>query len=212
MNLVFGMVILALLVYLVVQIGFRSFLLNWNATSAEVAAVLPGDELIFRPEVVGTRAITISGSPAQVWPWLVQLGAERGGWYSYTWLERLVACPITNANSINTEWQIINVGDQVSLCPDGESPPPYMVALVEPNRALVLGHRSDASTTNLSLTGWYETWAFVLQPANAAQTRLIVRSRRASDDSLMRSLEPGFFVMERGMLLGIKGRVEGYIR
>ena len=138
----------------------------------------------------------------------MQLGAGRGGFYSYEWLENyLLFCPIENANSIIPEWQNLRVGDEVRLCPGDFGPPPYTVADIEPERALILGHPPQNGAAS-SEGAWNDTWAFVLQPTDDGNTRLILRTRGQSPTALDRVLEPGIFFMERGMLLGIKERAE----
>jgi hypothetical protein len=98
-------------------IGYSRFLRpwheRWGATDEEVAAALPGDELIGKAAGQVTRAITIDAPPEAVWAWLVQLGAERGGFYSYDRLEDLFGLGIHSANAIATEWQSRAVGDRV---------------------------------------------------------------------------------------------------
>ncbi|NLG72191.1 MAG: SRPBCC family protein [Chloroflexi bacterium] len=183
---------------------------RWGASDEELQAVLPGDELIPGPELTTTRAVTIQAPAEKIWPWLVQMGADRGGMYSYTWLEALLNCPQVNADRIHPEWQDLQVGDQVRLCM-GEMPPPYTVVAIEPGCALVLAHPA-LTEEDRQFGPWCDTWAFVLQPADSGATRLIVRSRTARAVSWLRWIEAGVFVMERGMLLGIRDRAEGRIR
>jgi hypothetical protein len=210
LNIFIGLVLLSLLGWLTVRYALRPFYINWGASSAEIRANYPGDELLLHPEKVTTRAITIRASPRQIWPWLVQIGADKGGWYSYTWIEGLLGCPITNADQINPEWQELRIGDSVKLCPDETRPPAYTVAAIHPDQALVIGHFQDGDQEAGLDPYWLDTWAFVLEPINAAYTRLIIRARFAGHDSIMDFLEPGIFLMERGMLLGIKARTETF--
>jgi hypothetical protein len=70
-------------------LAFRRHLLRWGATDDEVAAALPGDELVPDPSFSATRAITIAAPPADVWPWIVQMGYGRAGFYAYDWLDNL---------------------------------------------------------------------------------------------------------------------------
>ncbi len=134
-----------------------------------------------------------------MWPWLVQIGQRRGGFYSYTWLENLVGCDIHNANRIVPEWQALKVGDEVWLHPKA---PPLRVLAIEPGRAIVLE----------------KCWTFFLHPISENTTRLIVRGRGEFNPDLKNGLlnfflwrgifEPAHFIMERKMLLGIKQRAE----
>jgi hypothetical protein len=184
----------------------RPWHLRWGATDAEIAMPLPGDDLV--PNPVGampTRAVTIEATPAEIWPWLAQLGADKGGYYSYTWIEALLNCPMSNADRIHPEWQNPQPGDLVKMCPKEFGPPPYEVAAVLPQRAFILGHRLEGAAG----AGWHSIWAFVLEPVDADTTRLIVRGRNAVEEGWMAWVEPGVFIMERGLLLGVKARAEG---
>lgn len=96
---------------------------------------LPGDELVENPKLNLTQAITIQAPVSQVWPWLVQIGQNRGGFYSYTWLENLVGCQMRNAERVVPEWQDLKGGDVVWLYPEA---PPLRVLAVEHKRAIVL--------------------------------------------------------------------------
>lgn len=173
---------------------------RWGATEAEIAATLTGDELVPDPAGFYNHAVSINARPEQIFPWLVQLGAEKGGWYSYTFLEALLGCSVVNADRIHTEWQNIHVGDTVKMCPQ-DPPPPYRVAQVLPNEALVLGHQDQAGQ-------WAEVWQLVLRPQANNTTRLIVRTRTMMVGGFWDVIHPGVFIMERGMLLGIKVRAE----
>jgi hypothetical protein len=138
-----------------------------------------------------------------VWPWLVQLGQDKGGFYSYAWLERLIGDDIHNADRINPAWQTVRPGDLVRAAqPDylgGILGPDlgWRVVRVDPGRVLVLD-------------GW---GAFVLEPAGNG-TRLIVRTRGAGEPNVALApfgllvFDPAHFIMERGMLLGVKQRAE----
>jgi hypothetical protein len=177
----------------------RPWHLRWGATDDEATMPLPGDELVDDPKLNATHAITINAPPADVWPWLVQIGQNRGGFYSYSWLENLVGCQMPNVDRVVPEWQELRVGDLVWLHPEA---PPLRVLAVEPERAIVLE----------------KCWTFFLQPIAEHSTRLIVRGRGNFNPDFMNALlnflfwrvvfEPAHFIMERKMLLGIKERVE----
>ena len=177
----------------------RPWHLRWGATDKELDQQLIGDELVPHPKLKAMHAITINARAADIWPWLVQMGQQRGGFYSYTWLENLVGCHMRNADEIVPEWQDLKVGDKVWLHPKA---PPVEVAAIEPERAIVL-----------------KPWgAFVLQPIDEKTTRLIIRSQGDYEPDLRNAVlnfllwrvvyEPAHFVMERKMLLGIKERAE----
>jgi len=176
----------------------RPWYMNWGATDAEIAMVLPGDTYIPPATHVSTRAVTIHATPAAIWPWIVQLGQGRGGFYSYDWLENLFAADMQNADAIEPEWQHLALGDHVSFQRNG----PYTkVAYFEPDKVLVVEG------------GW--TW--YLQPVDAHHTRLIVRYASFPINNVLASgfyyaiFEPVHFVMEHGMMLGIRARAEALI-
>lgn len=183
--------------------GLGAALRNWGAAPHERGRWLPGDELVPAPYAQRTKALTIRAPAARIWPWLLQLGQERGGFYSYTWLENLLGCRIRNADRIVPEWQTLAPGDLVRMYPrDRQGPPPYEVAAAAPERTLVLGHR------RADLPGWADSWQFVLEPLDPGRTRLLLRARNIDLGPLWVALEPGFSLMERGMLLGLRARAE----
>lgn len=174
---------------------------RWGATEEEIRASFPGDELVPDPASIVNRAITIQASAEQIYPWIVQIGAEKGGWYSYTMLETyIMQCPVTNADRIHPEWQDLQVGSLVKMCP-GEMPPPYEVAQIHPNQAIVMGHQEDGA--------WVDLWQFVLIPQADGSTRLILRTRTMMVGGFWTVIHPGVFVMEYGLLHGIQARAEG---
>ena len=175
---------------------------SWGASDAEIAASYTGDELVPSPRISYTRALSIDATPEEIYPWIVQLGAERGGMYSYEWFEtNILRCELINADQIHDEWQYLKVGDQVKMCPGTSGPPPYEVAILEPDHAMILGHKEDGE--------WIEIWQFVLVPQADGSTRFILRSRSAAQGWFWDVIRPGEFIMARGMLLGIKERAEG---
>ncbi|HSL44789.1 MAG TPA: hypothetical protein VK897_15240 [Anaerolineales bacterium] len=174
---------------------------RWGANQTEIAASLTGDELVPSPRISYTRAISINTAPEEIYPWIVQLGAERGGMYSYEWFEtNVLRCELINADRIHEEWQNLKVGDQVKMCPGTSGPPPYEVAIMEPDQAIVLGHKENGD--------WIEVWQFILVPQADGSTRLVLRSRSAAQGWFWDIIRPGEFIMARGMLLGIKERAE----
>jgi hypothetical protein len=177
----------------------RPWHLRWGATDTETEMPLPGDELVVNPKLNSTHAITIQAPVSEVWPWLVQIGQNRGGFYGYTWLENLVGCQMRNAERVVPEWQDLKIGDVVWLHPEA---PPLRVLAVHPEKAIVLE----------------KSWTFFLRPIAKNTTRLIIRGRGEFKPDLKNCLlnfvvwrgifEPAHFIMERKMLLGIKERVE----
>jgi hypothetical protein len=165
---------------------------RWGATDDEVAAAMPGDEVI--PDAASTtRAVTIAARPEQVWPWLVQLGYGRAGWYSYDWIDNDGQ---RSADRVVPELQDLAVGDQVPMIP-GVGP---RLRAIEPGRHLLAGDTEGG------------TWCLALHPAPEG-TRLVSRWRvrwtmtPATAFWILLS-DPGAFIMERRMLEGLKARVE----
>ena len=164
---------------------------HWGATRQEVETALAGDELVAHPGIRMTRAVTIDASPAEVWPWLAQIGQDRGGFYSYAWLENLAGCRLENADRIHPEWQERTVGETVLLHPLNG----LRLARFERDRSYV----------------FEGGWGFVLCPLGPDHTRLLARSRvprGLPTLAYMVFVEAPHFIMERKMLLGIKQRVE----
>jgi hypothetical protein len=155
---------------------------------------LPGDRYISPSAVVSTRAITIHAPVPVVWRWLVQIGQGRGGFYSYTWLQNLFAAGMSNTDSILPQFQNLKVGDRIMLQQNGAY---AEVSLIIPERYIVL-----------------DDWSFALRPVNHATTRLVVRHAYDYSESVADMLyyyavvEEARFVMESGMMLGIKSRAE----
>ena len=168
----------------------RPWHLRWGAEPEDEQGELAGDEL--RPEG-GTRilhAVTIQAPVEQVWPWLAQLGQDRGGFYSYEWLENLAGCEMENADRIHPEWQHRELGETVHLHPAGG----LRVSVFQP------GVRSDSKAGNLCPG-----------PLGRDRTRLIARGGvpsgvAAAAYGILREIP--HFLMERRMLLGIKHRAE----
>ena len=186
--------------------AFRPVYVRWGTTAAERSLSLPGDEREPNARYRIDHGITIHAPASAVWPWLVQLGQGRGGFYSYDWLERAFGAAIRNADRIHPEWQTIAKGDLVRA-----TQPSYLggkfgdlgwkVTDVVPGRALIL-----------------ENWgAFVVEPLDSTTSRLIVRTRGAGNPSFLGLVfgplnvfvfEPAHFIMQRGMLRGIRDRAE----
>jgi len=179
--------------------------LRWGATDQELDESLPGDELVANVDLSATRAISISASADQVWPWIAQLGQGRGGFYSYDFLENLVGCDIHSADRIVPEWQDVAVGDKVRFAPEVG----LDVALLERGRSLVL--RGGVPIGNTA-PPYDFTWAFALRDKPDETTRLLVRERYAYTRPWARLLveptEAVSFVMSQKMLRGIKDRAE----
>lgn len=182
---------------------------RWGTRGDEAARTLPGDELLPSVRWTSTHAIEIRATPAQIWPWLVQIGQGRGGLYSYEVIENWIGSQIHNADRILPEYQRLGPGDSISLAPAID---PLPVHTVEPHQWILLG---GPRANNPKLGGEIGvTWLFFLQPQTSG-TRLLVRWRVDYEPKWQLSLsfgpwfvEPIHFAMERKMLLGLKARVE----
>jgi hypothetical protein len=197
----------------------RNWYNRWGATDAEVQRTLPGDELVPHPKLTFTRAVTIHAHAEEIWPWLVQLGQERGGLYSYERLENLARCDIHNADRIVPEFQHLAIGDTMRLGPRGY--PLFRVQAIHPNQALVLAAADSKTEQVIELadplpeTYTNGNWIFFLDKIDEHTTRLITRQwvDYAPNNWMNRLIwrvftEPIGFVMTCKMLLGIKQRVE----
>lgn len=170
----------------------RQPILTWGATHAEAAGALPGDDLLPAADGISTRAIDIAAPPADVWPWIAQMGpAPRGGAYTYDWIENLLGLHMHSVDHVLPEFQHPQVGDTIEL---GSSR--MRLELVEPRQALAW--RSEDGN-------W--VWTFVLED-RGGRTRLISRNRFRLPSLpariAMLPMEPGSLVMERRMLHEIK--------
>jgi hypothetical protein len=183
---------------------------NWGATQEEVAAVLPGDELVPEPADQNTLAVPVDAPAEDVWSWLVQMGQGRGGMYSYDWLENLIGLDIHTTDEIRDEWQHLAVGDRIVVVPEGYGPMPagyaFTVALVDRPRALVLRQAPPEHP-------WNGVWSFHVRPVSEGHCRLLARSRTEAPSQLglrmaTRVGEPVTLVMTRRMLHGIKEHAE----
>jgi len=188
---------------------------TYGATLEERHRALPGDDLIRDPMAVTTHAITIGVPPERVWPWLVQMGWHRGGWYTARWVDRfLFPANAPSADRILPEFQHLATGDRV---PDGppESDCEFIVSQVEDNRHLVLRSTSHLPPRWRTHYGaWIDwTWAFILIDVGGGRTRFIFRSRARAGPwwvaaVYLLAVIPADFVMSRQMLNGVKARAE----
>jgi len=186
-----GLASMAVVVY---RLIIRPWHLRWGASDEEVARVMPGDELI--PDATSaTRAITIKATPEAIWPWLVQLGYGKAGWYSYDWIDNDFK---PSADRILPEYQDLGVGDSILMMPAMGF---ETQAIDEPGSIVSL--LQDGSTS----------WCLGLYPSHDGSTRLVSRWRprfkRSLGNMLMLAVvEPGTFIMEQKMLRTIRDRVE----
>ncbi len=197
-------------------VAIRPWHLRWGSTDEEVDLSLPGDDLVVNAKLKATHSITINASPAHIWPWLVQIGQGRGGFYSYDWIENTMGLEIHTAEQILTEYQDLNVGDLIPLSEDEFGVP---VAILDPEKTLVLhGDTREPGPGSAPVMKEGDhmavVWGFHLIPQENGSTRLVERILIDWNESPLNTvfyrvfLEPGSFIMEQKMLRGIKERVE----
>ena len=189
---------------------------QWGATETETKGTLPGDEYVPHPKSELTCAINIQAPAERVWPWFVQLGCQRGGWYSYDLLDNGGQ---PSADRIIPAYQQLNVGDIVKAVPNGSFG--FPVAVVELNRVLSLagtintrtGKPADIHDPNLDAY-FAGDQTFFIERLDDRRSRLIFRMRvdwnpSFANDLIYRGIvEPISFVMGRKMLLNVKRRAE----
>ena len=184
-------------------LAVRPWHLRWGATEEEIDRVMPLDDRVQHPTYVTNRAVTVAARPEEIWPWLAQMGeSPRGGFYSYEWIERLMMMRVLNAERIIPQYQNLRAGDVLDRSGNIE------VKALEPGHWLVLGPPDTKGAWGAS------TWCLALYPIDEEGTRLVSRVRARIDRwtpfsvALLLMLDPGQFLMERKMLLGIKRRAE----
>jgi len=175
----------------------RPWQLRWGATDEEVVRAMPGDDVVKSPTFNATRGVTVQARPEEIWPWLLQIGVTRAGWYSYDLFDNLGK---PSAERIIPELQHVVVGDVIPMSPDGKQG--LRVKDFQPNQWMLWWDNKGDST-------WY--WG--LYPQDDSQTRLITRVRmhyRWLKPSILFSLLVEFtdIVMMRKCMLGIKQRAE----
>jgi hypothetical protein len=187
----------------------RPWHLTRGAIKDEIQRSLPGDELVTGPKFVWNQAITIHAPASHVWPWVVQIGNQRAGWYSWDAIHRLLGVAGSvqyadrSADRIIPELQNLQIGDEIRMMPESMGVPGYQVVAIEPEQALVT-HIDDENGIS---------WVWVLDPIDAQSTRLIVRFRQkwppgASGLAFWIGDELGSLVMQPKTLSGIKQRAE----
>lgn len=201
--------VLAALFFGVARPSYR----NWGSTREEQRRSLPGDELFPNAVAQQTRAITIDASIDKVWPWVAQLGQDRGGFYSFDVLENLVGCEMPTVDYLRPDKQTWQIGDKLWMYPPRKAGGMGYATLGTyiPGRALGFSGRAMGTPATEPENG---SWSFVLEPVDASHTRVLVRGRDGAGRSWLglafdRAIfDPAHFVMERRMLIGIKELVE----
>jgi hypothetical protein len=197
----FSTVLVILILTMAYWFPVRRWFGRWGTTEEELTRAMTGDALIANPTHSATHAVTVDASPEDIWPWLLQMGAGRGGLYSYDWLDRLFGIlDRPSADRVLPEFQRLAVGDAISLGPREA----LTVAALDPDRALVLSYNAH---------GFEWMWQFGMYPIDENRTRLVTRGTERFANTIgawlfMRVMEPAAFIMTRRMLLGVKQRAE----
>jgi len=189
-----GAFIVALVAFF--QFVYRPWQRTWGATEEEVLRAMPGDEIVTDPTFNATRAVEIDARPEEIWPWIVQIGYRKAGFYSHDWLDN---DRIPSAEEIIPEFQNLRVGDTIPLSRSAAA----RVEVLEPNEFMLLVVEDESAEHQT----W--TWAWGLYPDGPSATRLVTRLRVDLDSRLSNLYLDAFeIVMMSKCLLGIKRRVE----
>ncbi|MEU2266671.1 hypothetical protein ABZ568_09580 [Streptomyces olindensis] len=209
----FGVVAAALALY---GVFLRPRVLSWGATREEADRGFPGDDLVPDADGASTMATTLPAPPEEVWPWLRQMGCNRGGWYSW---DRLDNGGHPSAERIVAEWQRLETGQHLDSLPSGDAW--FTVAVLQPERTLVLrsqtklpsGRPLDAEYGPLPRAYIDSIWGFHLRPEPGGRTRLVVRTRaRSRPRPLTRPMdmlfwEPAHLIMQTRQFHNLSTRV-----
>ncbi len=190
----------------------RRYFRDWGTTKAESSDEMPGDCLFSPPVLQATEAVWINAPAEKVWPWLVQMGQDRGGLYSFGKLENAVGMDYHNADCIHPQWQHLAVGDAVRLVPKGwfglADGVELRVVDIAEGQSIVLRAQRQMP--------WDVVWSFHVFPHWDDRCRLLIRSRLAlrhpAEVLVAELIGPARAFVTRGMLLGIKRRVEGQVQ
>jgi hypothetical protein len=221
---------LAVMTALFYRFVYKPWRARWQATPDEAARALAGDGLVPDAQFRQTMALTIAAPPSAVWPWLLQMGFGRAGWYSYDAIDMLGH----SARAIQPELQDLRAGQLVPLAPNLD----FRVDVLEPEHALVLygdsqlagrakptqavpGEKHEESSglkmvgllADANMSAFAVSWAFVLEPTEDGQTRLLERFRTTTTPGPAAAvvtplIDVGHFLMTRKHMLGIKERAE----
>jgi hypothetical protein len=184
---------------------------HWGVKAEAAERPHPADELVPAPRWAWTHGVEIDAPAAEVWPWVAQIGADRGGFYSYQWLENVAGCQVRNAETIHPEWEV-RVGDQLVLHPEQPALP---VVACERGHWFVVHAAMDETARSAGKPWVTASWLFQVEPLGEARCSVISRYRADCSDDLVSRLrfgptlvEPVGFAMDRRMLLGVKQRAE----
>jgi hypothetical protein len=208
---ILGIIVLGIVAFgLIYAFLIRPWHLHKGATTEEVQRSWPGDELVPDPKFMWHQAVTIHAPAAEVWPWLVQIGNQRAGWYSWDGIHRLMGIAGSvgdekrSADRIIPELQNLKVGDVIRMVPEEMGLPPYAVVSIEPESSLITLIDDENAAS----------WVWVLEPIDAQTTRFTARFRQTWEPGLMNTVafgiadEMGSLLMQPKTLTGIKQRAE----
>ena len=189
-------VVLVILAFVYFAI-LRPWQLRWGSTDEEISRSMPGDDIVARPTFNATRAVTISASQEDIYPWIAQMGLNRAGWYSYGILDNLGR---RSADRIIPELQEIEIGDLIPMSPDGKKG--LWVKDFQTNKWMLWWDKKGDST-----------WAWMIYADGDLPCRLVTRVRvkyRWLSPLILFNLIIEFFdiIMMRKCMLGIKKRAE----
>lgn len=200
----------------VYALAVRPRLLRWGAADEEVRGPFPGADLIPGGRRGATMAVTINAPPSRVWPWLVQMGCGRAGWYSW---DRLDNAGIPSAEHIHPKWQNVSVGDRLPSTPSGSAW--FEVAALDPQRFLGLRALIDLrSGRSFDTAGarprFYidSLWGFHLKELFGGRTRLVVSGYASARPRLLQTVsellfwEPAHWIMQTRQFANLKRRAE----
>ena len=194
----------------------RPRMLRWGASNEEVTGPYPGSDLIAGGERGATMAVTIDAPPSRVWPWLIQMGCDRAGWYSW---DRLDNAGVPSTAHIHPEWQRVSVGDHLASTPNGRAW--FEVAALDPERFLALrasinlrsGRPFDPTRPRPPM--YVDAlWAFQLKELPKSRTRLVVSGYTAARPRWLQTLmdfvfwEPAHWIMQARQFANLKRRAE----
>jgi hypothetical protein len=201
---------------LIYHLGLRNWCLRWGTTQSEAYATLPGDDLLPAYASEATHAITIHASPQRVWPWLMQIGQDRSGFYSYTFLENLFLADMPKVEHLVPDWKPRAPGETIwfGTAKRFGGRGRMIAAMVEPQREFAMVTVNDWQRLRAGSPAQEAVWSFTLEPLEDGQTRLIARVRGGEAPTLSSRLagrlfwEPAHFVMEQRMLRRIRDLAE----
>ncbi|MEP7375739.1 MAG: hypothetical protein ABI675_20245 [Chitinophagaceae bacterium] len=184
----------------------RSFLMHWGSTTTEISKYYAGDSILLQPDYENTLTITINKPASAIWPWVAQMGLNKAGFYSFTWLENFFGCKLHNANRIHPEWQNPQPGDYEPVCASAEknNMKGWTIAIAIINKALVYKSSPDSS--------WM--MGFYIDSVSKNKSRLVTRMRYITPKQFWLCIadkvwmEWAHCIMQKGSINGIKKRAE----